>query len=93
VEITIIVDQPYTRLAILLLKTCVWLVKDDCKFHIVLIFEQKKGTSLGSPHCKDASSLKQSVRGQYVCPSQLYITDIVSGISGNPPTIIVNREW
>jgi hypothetical protein len=36
------------------------LVKDDCKFHIVLIFEQKNSTSLHSPCYKDASTRRKS---------------------------------
>jgi hypothetical protein len=38
-----------------------------------LKIEQKKGTSLHTACYKDASKRKQSVRGQSVCPSQLYI--------------------
>jgi hypothetical protein len=30
---------------------------------------------------------KQSVRGQCVCPSQLYILDIALGFIGNPPGV------
>jgi hypothetical protein len=78
VEITIIVDQPYTRLAILLLKTCVWLVKDDCKFHIVLTFEQNEGTSLDTLCCKDVSSLAR-------LSISLHRTLEVRRTSGNPP--------
>jgi hypothetical protein len=51
----------------------------------VLIFEQKQGTSRNSPCYKAASSLKQSVHGQCVCPSQLYILDIARGSTWTSP--------
>jgi hypothetical protein len=50
-----------------------------------LKFEQKKGTSLHTLRYKAASSLKQSVCGQYVCPSQLYILDIARGSTRTSP--------
>jgi hypothetical protein len=55
----------------------------------VIIFDQKEGTSLDTACCKDASRGKQSVHGQSVCLSQLYNTIFASGMSGNPPTIII----
>jgi hypothetical protein len=92
VEITIIHNQLYTRLAILLLKMCVWLVKDDCKFHIVLIFEQKNGTSLHTPHYKDTSSLKQPLRGQYrLSVPVIYIMDNAPSSTWNSPCWISRK--
>jgi hypothetical protein len=50
-----------------------------------LKFEQKNSTSLDTPCYKAASSLKQSVRGQYVCPFQLCILDIVRSFTRTLP--------
>jgi hypothetical protein len=51
----------------------------------VLIFEKKKGTSLHTSRYKAALSLQQSVRGQCICPSQLYIFDIGRGSTRTLP--------
>jgi hypothetical protein len=42
----------------------------DFELLLELKIEQKKGTSLHTSCYKAAPSLKQSVRGQCVCPSQ-----------------------
>jgi hypothetical protein len=55
-----------------------------------LKIKQKNGTSLHTLYYKAASSLKQSVRGQYVCPSQLYIWDIARESTRTSP-ISTNR--
>jgi hypothetical protein len=36
---------------------------------------------------------KQSVRGQCVCPSQLYILDIARGFTQTSPGLIQEEEW
>jgi hypothetical protein len=57
----------------------------DFELLFELKFEQKKGTTLHTPRYKAVSSLKQSVRGQYICPSQLYILDIACGSTWTLP--------
>jgi hypothetical protein len=55
------------------------------EFELLLEFKQKNGTSLHTTCYKDASKRKQSVRGQSVCLSQLYIYIFTHRTSGNCP--------
>jgi hypothetical protein len=59
---------------------------------MVLIFEQKKGTSLDTPCYKDASRGKHSVRGQTVCLSQLDRVNSTRGSTRNLPTRTIQVE-
>jgi hypothetical protein len=55
------------------------------EFELLMEFkiEQKKGALLHTSRKKHATSLKQSVRGLSVCPSQLYISISAHTTSGN----------
>jgi hypothetical protein len=48
-------------------------------------------TLLHTPCYKAASSLKQSVRGQYICPSQLYMPDTVKIMSSKKQTVLDSK--
>jgi hypothetical protein len=58
----------------------------EFEFLTELKFEQQSGTSLHTPRYKDASP---SVRGQCICPSQLYIWIFDHTMSETSPTIVI----